>query len=382
MRNRVAIRSGRARDPWIIGTAFLFLCAGLDAQDLTSQGVSGAWQNYDWLNASSGSAAGGHISSTAGQDLGDPFAVVSTGSLEQEKYDVTYTRPLVPTLALAYQTDAVTVNDDSAALSNESPDDLSNGQKASLQFQPSQQWTLSGNVHGSSDDEGSPDCATETRGGGFTAESELPLKSVLTLGMNSDSTLSAGSSTGDSSYDAQLKQPLGKLPVTAVLKGHYEETNADGSPTSRLPSLEQSLVWKPTTDTTVQMGLRQQHYQDFPGIDNALNEAVFADWSQAILPAVSWHSYAEVLNSQTRAAPAVPTTSGANGTAQTDDPANAMTMPSSLNDETITFTTGPSVKLSDDMSASLEYSNRVDRDPAPGDMGQEQRVSVSLKGNF
>ena len=181
-----------------------------------------------------------------------------------------------------------------------------------------------------------------------------------------------------------MKSPLGKLPVTAVLKGHYEETSQDGATTARLPSLEQSLVWKAGDAATVQMGLRQQHYQSFPGVNNDLNETLFADWSQNVLPEVTWHSYAEVLNSRDTLdlAPAAPTTTGANGTAQSADPTNSMGLPTSLTDEAVTFSTGPSFKLDRDVSASIEYSNRMDRNPTPGEVETEQRVSVSLKGSF
>ena len=132
------------------------------------------------------------------------------------------------------------------------------------------------------------------------------------------------------------------------------------------------------------MGVRQQHYQNFPGVTNQFNETLFADWSQTLLPTVTWHSYAEVLDSHTMdIAPAAPTSTGANGTAQSADPTNTL-LPSggALSDQTITFATGPSIKLDRDTSASIEYSNRVDSNPTPGEVGQEQRVSVSLKSSF
>jgi hypothetical protein len=214
----------------------------------------------------------------------------------------------------------------------------------------------------------------------------LPLQSEFTVGFNSDATTTGSfdsSPTVDNSYDTQLKKPLGKLPLTLVLKGHYEATTQNGAKVSELPSLEQSLVWKASDSTTVQMGLRQQHYQAFPGVTNELNEAVFADWSQSLLPDVTWHSYAEIIDSRgADLAPAAPTTTGTNGTPQSADPANAAALPSALNDEAITFSTGPSFQLDRDLSASVEYSNRLDKAAQAGDSSQEQRVSISLKGTF
>ena len=186
----------------------------------------------------------------------------------------------------------------------------------------------------------------------------------------------------------EIKQPIGQLPLSAILKGHYEGTSDNGAPATSLPSLEQSLVWKPLQDTTLQMGLRQQQYQEYPGVDHLLNEALFADWSQNVVDDVSWHSYAGVLNSHglLDQAPAAPIASGANGTAQATAPgSNASpisSLPLSINDQTVTFSTGPSFKLQQDISASVEYSDRWDRNPAPGSTGEEQRVSVSLKGTF
>jgi hypothetical protein len=370
-----------------MGLAGVLLGTAVHAQDADAVlGSSGGWQRYDWLAPTDGaSVAGGKVATTVGQNVGDPFAVAS-GALWQENYGVTYSRPLAPALTLSYETSEVTMNESSDSLTDGSPDDLSHAQKVGLQLQPVEQLTLNGDVHDSNDDAGSPDSATETRGTGLTAEGHLPFDSVLTLGARSDSTTIGtigGTASADNAYDAQWKQPLGKLPLSAVLKGHYEETSQDGTLATRLPSLEQSLVWKPADTTTVQMGLRQQHYQDFPGITNQLNEIVFADWSQTILPEVTWHSYAEVLDSRTAdIAPAAPATSGTNGTPQSDDPTNSLGLPTSFTDQTVTLSTGPTFRLQDDISASIEYSSRIDSNPLPGDVGQEQRVSVSLKGSF
>lgn len=354
-------------------------------------GTPNGWQRYDWLSPSTSAAGpGGKLSASASENTGDPFTLVNSDGLWQQKYGVTYTRPLAPDLTLLYETDAVTLNESSESLPGPiegTPDDLSHDQKAGLQLQPVQQVTLCGNLHDSSDDAASPATSTETRGGGLTAESHLPFNSVLNLGANMNTTATGGvekNAVSDNSCDAQIKQPLGKLPLTAVMKGHYEETSQDGAATAKLPSLEQSLILKLADSSTVQMGLRQQKYQSFPGITNDLNETIFADWSQNLLPEVTWHSYAEVLSSRGTqdVAPAVPIASGANGTAQSADPTNTMALPNSFSDETVTFSTGPSFKLDRDVSARVEYSNRIDRNPLPGDVGQEQRVSVSLKGTF
>jgi hypothetical protein len=394
MRTRLVTRVGRE---WMPGLALGLLAAvPLRAQDVDANlGNSGGWQRYDWLApAPPTTVANGKLTTTtAPSATGDPFTVVSQGAIAQENVGVTYTRALEPGIDLSYESNAVTLNESSGsylAPTDGTPDDLSHGQKASLQFQPAAPLTLAGNVHTSTDDAGSPESAWETHGTGLSAEGHLPGDSVLNFSLNDDTTTTGlvatpASTSADDSYDGQWKQPLGKLPLTAVLKGHYEETTSDGALATRLPSMEQSLIWKPIGDTTLQMGLRQQHYQDFPGITNQFNETLFADWAQTIMPDVTWHSYAEVLNSNgTRpVAPAAVTTStsGVNGTPQSADPTNDP-LNTSFNDETITFSTGPSFQLDRDLSASIEYSNKVDRNPAPGDAGQEQRVSVSLKGTF
>ena len=371
-----------------VGCMTAWIGPSAPAQQQTTSAPDSGWQRYDWLGSSSG-ASGEKITATATQSVSDPFAVVTGNALWQEQYGVTYTHPLNSDLSLAYETNAVTLNEDSLATpasSEGTPDQLSHEQKAGLQFQPFQGLSLAGNLHDSSEDAASPSSSLETRGGGVSLVSPLPLSSELTLAFDSDSTTTGSFDPDpviDNSYDAQLKKPLGKLPLTVVLKGHFEETTQNGAAVSQLPSLEQSLVWKANDSTTLQMGLRQQHYQAFPGITNELNEAVFADWSQTLLPEVTWHSYAEVIDSRgTDLAPAVPTTTGTNGTPQSADPTNASAIPGSLNDEAITFSTGPSFKLDRDLSASVEYSNRLDKATQAGDGAQEQRVSVSLKGSF
>jgi hypothetical protein len=136
------------------------------------------------------------------------------------------------------------------------------------------------------------------------------------------------------------------------------------------------------------MGLRQQQYQEFPGIDHQLNEALFADLSEKVADNVSWHSYAELLNTKGlyTDAPGSPIASGANGTPQATTPASntslAGSMPLSFEDQTVTLSTGPTVQLQKDISASLEYSNRWDKNPTDGAPNNEQRVSVSVKGSF
>ena len=349
--------------------------------------TNAGWQRYDWLG-SAPSSADGRFTTSATQNVADPFAVVTGNSLWQEQYGVTYTHPLNGGLSLAYETNAVTLNESSLATpasSEGTPDQLSHEQKAGLQFQPFQGLSLAANLHDSSEDAGSPSTSLDTRGGALSLVSPLPLGTEMTLAFDSDSTTTGSfdpNPTMTNSYDAQLKKPVGKLPLTVLLKGHFEDTTQNGEKASQLPSLEQSLVWKANDSTTLQMGLRQQHYQAFPGVTNQLNEAVFADWSQTLLPEITWHSYAEVIDSRgTDLAPAAPTTTGANGTAQSADPTNNA-LPSAINDEAITFTTGPSFKLDQDISASVEYSNRLDKATQVGDSAQEQRVSVSLKGSF
>jgi hypothetical protein len=352
----------------------------------------------DWLNTTPGqqtqAAAGGTVTATAGHDVKDPFSVLSTGSLWQERYDAVYTRRLDDALSLNYETRATTFSeaaDPASSLTDGSADDLSSGQKLALQFRPADILTLRADLHDSTTGADLPGDSAITGGAGFWAEGRLPANSVLSLGLNTDRTgldSSAGDTTTLTACDAQFQQPFGKLPLTAMLKGHYEEIANAGAPVGRSPSLEQSLVWKPMQDSSVQLGLRQQQYQEYPGISDQFNQAIFADWSQKIVGDVSWHSYAEVLNSHglINQAPAAPATSGANGSPQATPPGSnanlTSSLPVSLEDQTLTFSTGPSFRLQKDISASIEYSDRWDRNPAPGGIGQEQRVSVSVKGTF
>jgi len=350
-------------------------------------GVANVWQNYDWLKptaAQQGQTGPGEtFKATAGQNVGDPFTVLTKGSLWQEQYGTVYTRQLPDMLTLSCETSTVTLD--------EASDDLSRSQKVGCQFQPVEELTLRGDLHDSMSDSDLPGDSTTTSGAAFSAEGHLPLNSVLTLGLESDRTSTdapTGLESQTNTYDAQLKQPIGQLPLTAVFKGHYEGTTAGGAPVSSLPSLEQSLVWKPAQDMTIQAGLRQQQYQEYPGIDHQLNEALFADWSQKVAGDFSWHSYAEVLNSKSLIdqAPAAPIASGANGTPQATTPGSnaslTSSLPVSIEDQTLTLSTGPSFQLEKDISASVEYSDRWDKNPAPGSTGEEQRVSVSVKGTF
>jgi hypothetical protein len=378
----------------VLGAA-LFACAlpawaqaQTQAVDTTS---NDGWQRYDWLKPESTNAT---VKTSDGQDIKDPFAVVSTGSLWQEKTDTLYTRKLADSLTLSYETSATLLNEASnpiLPLAGGTPDGLGRSQKAGLQFQPLDQFSVQGNVHASTTDAAMPGDSVVTSGGAISTEAHLPTKSVVTLALNSDRTGTENtysSVTTDTTYDAQLSQPVGNLPLSAQLKGHYEETQVTGSQVGRTPSIEQSLTWKAAPDTTFQMGLRQQQYQEYPGVDNQFNQAIFADLSHKLIDNVTWHSYGELLNTKglVDAAPLSPIASGANGTQQATGPGDNISptssVPLSLQDQTLTLSTGPSFQLQKDISASVEYSNRWDKNPSPGSVGQEQRVSLSLKGSF
>ncbi len=366
------------RGYFLLGFAVLIAGRAL-AQD-TAQSGSSAFLQSDWLKPA---ASVESFKVTTGPAVTDPFTVLSSGALWQDTTGGIYTRRVADTLSLTCETSTVAMGDDS--------EQLLRSQKVGFQFQPSGGFTFRGDVHDSTTDAYLPADSTSTRGADFSAETHLPSKSDLTLGVRSDRTsidAPSGIETQTNAYDAQIKQPVGALPLSAILKGHYEDTSEGKAPATSLPSLEQSLQWKPAQDTTLQMGLRQQQYQEYPGVDHQLNEALFADWSQKVIDNVAWHSYAEVLNSKglLDAAPASPLASGANGTPQATTPGSnaslTSSLPVSIDDQTLTFSTGPSFKVEKDISASVEYSNRWDKNPAPGSIGQEQRISISVKGSF
>ncbi|HUB66104.1 MAG TPA: hypothetical protein VL981_01310 [Candidatus Methylacidiphilales bacterium] len=367
---------------------------------LATASTNDALPQFDWLKPAEEqelqTASGMAFSVTGGQDIQDPASVLSSGSLWQEKYKFTCTQKVDDLLSFSYETSSLNLDSSASPClppaDEPSPetsaidgpgDELWQEQTAGLQFQPFGGLKLSGNVHDSYNILPDPDASSETTGTGFSAESQLPLKSTLKLDMSSDRTGTDQTSIAtayDTSYDAQLQQPLGSMPLTAVLKGRYEEITDVGAPPSRLPSLEQSLIWKPTQDTTLQMGLRQQQYEETPGITDEFNEVIFGDWFQTILPNVSWHSYAEMVNSH--GLETITSSPTVTGSTPTGSPSLSSALPVSFDDETLTFTTGPAFKLQKDLSASIQYSSRWDKNPQPGSLGEEQQVSVSLKGTF
>ena len=321
----------------------------------------------------------GAFTTATGVDLSDPFSVVSSDSLWQDKQSVTYSRAIG---------DHLTLDCSSSSVSEYGlPGQLGTGVRASTIYQPADAVKVTGSVH--NDSNGSSLTPVNTAGAGWALETHLPLDAVFTAAVNRDEAradANPGLDVTTQAYDAQLQKPLGKMPVTLLLKSHLVETAAPDSGATRLPSFEQSLTWKPAAETTLQAGLRQEQYQDFPGIDHELNEALFADWSQKLVDnKLEWHSYAEMMNTRSTVEIAE-AGAGANGTAQPDVPQGGTTvssaLPVSTTDEKLTFATGPSVKLQDDLSASLQYSSSWDQNPAPGASGGEQRISVSLKGSF
>ena len=365
----------------IRGCLYFLAFAGANVMRADEPAFDSNALRYDWLKPvelQQAQSVNGTFSTASGIDLSDPFSVVSSGTLWQDQATVSYSRPIADNLSLNCSSSTTTQDG--------SPDAQGSAVRAETIYKPFELVTVRGNVHDSSNDQ-SPN-SPETSGAGASLETHLPLDTVFTAAVNSDhaiADINPGLDVQTNAYDAQVQKPLGKLPVSLVLKGHYVETNTPGAGATRLPSFEQSLVWKPIADTTLQAGLRQQQYQNFPGITNELNEALFADWSQKIVGDLSWHSYAEMVNSRSTVEIAE-TGAGTNGTPQPTTPSGgtsvASALPVSTTDETVTFSTGPSIKLQQDLSASLQYSSSWDQSPAPGAIGDEQRVSVSLKGTF
>jgi len=350
------------------------------AQEGASPGgdSTAARQLESWLqpDPAGPTAPGESFKATTGTVTPDPFAVLTSGALWQETYGELYTRNLGDACSLTCQASDV--------LYDANDEELSRSEQMGFSFAPAPVLALSANLHGSATDSGIPQAGTTISGATVAAQSHLPWDTVVNIGLNFDHTLADlpdASAAETDSYDAEIEQPLGKLPFTAVFKGRFQNTTVGGAPAGAMPSLEQSLVWKPLTDTTVQMGLRQQQYQEFPGIDHELNEAVFADLSQKMSDGLSWHSYAELLNTKSLYVQAP----GANAAQAPVPGANtslASSIPLSLQDQTLTLSTGPTVQLQKDISASLEYSNRWDKNPTGNGPANEQRVSVSVKGTF
>jgi hypothetical protein len=355
------------------------------AQDASATGDNAsARQLQGWLQTdpTNQAAPGESFKTTTATLAPDPFAVLTSGALWEETYGEMYTRDLGDAFSLSCQTTDTAFEEDESQMTHT--------EQMGLVFAPAPLLNVSGNFHGSSTDSPVPNDGTTTSGAGLAAESHLPWDTVLHVGLTFDHTMadmSEAIATETETYNAQIEQPVSGS-LSAVLKGQFQGATVGGAPAGNLPTLEQSLVWKPVTNTTIQMGLRQQQYQEFPGIDHQLNEAIFADLSEKVVDNVSWHSYAELLNTKGlyTDAPGSPIATGANGTPQATTPASntsiAGSMPLSFEDQTVTLSTGPTVQLQKDISASLEYSNRWDKNPAVGAPANEQRVSVSVKGSF
>ncbi len=363
--NRVVLYSKCEGPPWVYPVIYLFapllVFAGMPLLRADTAAMPADALRYDWLQPIEEQRlanAGGTFTSISGTDLKDPFAVVSSGALWQDKQGTIYSRPLMDQLAVTCATSRTTQDGVATVIGRDA--------NVSAAYKPVDALSLQGNVHNSTNDPGL--APVTTSGASGAAEAHLPLGSIVNFAAASDQTRSnnPGLDVDTNAYDAQLQKPVGKLPLTAVLKGHYVETATPGTGATKIPSLEQSLVWKPANDMTLQAGLRQQQYQDFPGISRELNQALFADWSQSLADNVSWHSYAEVLNSRSTIQFAE-AGAGANGTAQPNTPGAATlgsALPVSITDEKFTFSTGPSVMLQKDISASLQYSNSWDQNPA------------------
>ena len=201
------------------------------AQDSVTQPDSTAtsWQRYDWLaptaNAQS-TSPDGKIQATESRDVHDPFKAVATGSLNKEKYGAVYTRQMADMLTLSCEANAIVVSDDAQ--------ELSNGQKVGVQFQPMPQLTLRCDVHGVGRRcARMPADSTTTTGaacfgGEASAAQQRDADGRREFGPHRRRCPHRPRLGRPTAYDVQYQQPLGKLPLSAVLKGHYEGTSTGG----------------------------------------------------------------------------------------------------------------------------------------------------------
>jgi hypothetical protein len=318
------------------------------AQDASPNAPIGA-PFGDWLKSDlpPGVSADETYKTTSDATAPDPFAVLTSGALWEENHGGIYTRDLGDAFSLNCETSDV-VFDENAEMAIRA-------EKLGLLFAPVPEFNLATDWHAAETDATSLGNSASTNGVGVKAEGHLPTQSIVRIGLNFERTSNDAPDpviADTSVYSAQVEQPLGKWPVSAVVTGELHGQSGIGE----LPSLEQALVWKPLPNTTVQMGLRQQQYQEYPGVDHQLNEALFADWTQHLVDDISWHSYAELLNTRglVDQAPVSAIASGAAGTPQANNPvANTgltSSVPLSFDEQTVTFTTGPSFQLQNDLT--------------------------------
>ena len=193
-----------------------------------------ALSRYDLLPAEQQTAAAhnGTFSTSSGVDLSNPFTVLAAGSLWQDKESVTYSRPVADHLSL---------NCTSSSTSEDGlPDQLGTEVRAASVYQPVQTVTITGNVH--NDSNGGSLTPVSTNGAGCSLETHLPLDTVFTAAVNRDDAradANPGLDVTTQAYDAQVQKPLGKMPVSLLLKGHLIETASPDAATTRLPSFEQ-----------------------------------------------------------------------------------------------------------------------------------------------
>src|ERR1700677_1958232 len=182
-----------------------------DAMQTPTADSNTAWPAYDWLKPAEeqqrAAASGESFTSISGQNVSDPFTVLSTGALWQDKNGELYTRQL---------DDAVTLSCASTTVEqSEDPNDPSSDEKLALAFQPGGELTLKADLHDEENDQPLLSDSTSTAGAGLAIESRLPTDATLSFGLRSDRTsadIPSYDSSATNAYDATVQQPLGKLP--------------------------------------------------------------------------------------------------------------------------------------------------------------------------
>ncbi|GAB4241848.1 MAG: hypothetical protein OHK005_05280 [Candidatus Methylacidiphilales bacterium] len=167
----------------------------------------------------------------------------------------------------------------------------------------------------------------------------------------------AASSRQGTWLDAELSQKLGTLPVKATVAPSIETAQEDSTATTTISS-RQALVWNASADTVLSAGTRWAESASSQLANSQQTMEAFTRWDRTISPDLSFNAKTS-LESQHRS-----------------------DLLSTKEHRKISLHAGPTYRVTDDLTASLNFKSSFEQREGRGPRDSEQAVSFSLNGKF
>ncbi|MFQ3671657.1 MAG: hypothetical protein SNJ84_09385 [Verrucomicrobiia bacterium] len=204
--------------------------------------------------------------------------------------------------------------------------------------------------------EGFFDRADLERGVTFSLQPHTSTRAQVTGRLREGLESSDGTRAGNR-LDGALSQKLGSLPLTATVEPGLENTK-DGTALATTLASRQALIWNASADTILSVGTRLKDHQASKPGDSVQAMEAFTRWERTVSPDLALAAQTSV---ESRYFPE---------------------RPAERDRQQFILQAGPTYRVSNDLTASLDFKSSFEHRDQRGLRDAEQAVSFSLNGKF